>query len=375
YDVSREYYVNDTGKQMDLLGESVFASIKGEPVPEDGYKGEYISELAQKLKDCLSAQECTEKAGAMMLEGHISVLKKFRVNYDSIFPESDLIKNNRVVEIVNMLKDKGLTYEKDGALWFKSTEYGDDRDRVLKKNDGSLTYFAADCAYHMNKASRFEHLVNIWGADHHGYVPRVQAFWEASGLAQENNLDVILYQLVDLKKAGEKVSMSTRQGEFVTLEEVIDEVGADATRFFMLMRSGDSPLEFDLDLAKKQNKTNPVYYVQYSHARIASVFRKVGISPEEVDINTCTLGEEEKDVLKILAHFPYILSKCVELSAPHLLIEYLREAATAFHKYYDRVRVIGSGDMLNTRLMLLAAFKGIIAGGLELIGVSAPERM
>lgn len=375
YDVYREYYVNDSGRQMRLLGESVFAAINGLAPPEDGYKGDYIKDVSSRLKDCRSAEECTEKAGALILKDHISVLKSFRVYYDNIFPESDLVKDNLVVETVDMLKEKGFTYEMDGAIWFRSTDFGDDRDRVLRKNDGVLTYFAADCAYHLNKASRFSHLVNIWGADHHGYLPRVRAFWDAAELAPHKKLEIILYQLVDLKKGGEKVSMSTRQGEFITLREVIEEVGADATRFFMLMRGGDAQLEFDLDLAKKQNKTNPVYYVQYSHARICSVFRKAGVGPDELDYSALSPGAEEKEVIKILAHFPYLLSKCVELSAPHLMTEYLRDAATAFHKYYDRVRVIGSGDMLNTRLTLLAAFKGIIGNGLELMGVSAPERM
>ncbi len=243
------------------------------------------------------------------------------------------------------------------------------------KKDGSYTYFAADCAYHSHKASRFPFLVNIWGADHHGYVPRLKAFWESFGYAENKKLEIVLYQLVDLLRGGRKVSMSTRAGEFVTLDEVIKEVGSDAARFFMLMRSSDAPLEFDLELAKEESSKNPVYYVQYSHARICSVFRKKGISFNSITPDTARgAGAEERALIKLLAHYPAILEKSCRLYAPHLITDYLREVSCGFHKYYDTVRVIGSPEE-KARLALLKGVKEIIKDALSLVGVSAPERM
>jgi arginyl-tRNA synthetase len=223
--------------------------------------------------------------------------------------------------------------------------------------------------------------MNIWGADHHGYIARLDAFWEAAGFKGnkgskgDKKLNIVLYQLVNLKRAGELVSMSTRAGEFVTLKEVMDEVGVDAARFFLLMRNSDTPLDFDVDLAKQENKSNPVYYVQYSHARISSVFKKAGVTPADINpADALNLGKEEDILIKVTAHFPYILSKCVQLNAPHLLTEYLRDAAAAFHKYYDTVKIVGSRNQA-ARLTLLLAVKEVIKNGLHLVGVSAPEKM
>ncbi len=376
YKVYKEYYVNDAGRQMNLLGQSVWNRINGKEVPDDGYKGSYIEDIALHLKgDCKSVEECSIKAGKLILDEHIRVLEKFGVEYNNVFSEKKLIEENKVNQIIESLKKKEFTYEKAGALWFKTTEYGDDTDRVLIKMGGDLTYFASDCAYHYNKAERFSHLMNFWGADHHGYIPRMKAFWKAMGFDSEKSMDILLYQLVDLKRGSEKISMSTRAGEFVTLEEVINEVGKDAARFFMLMRSADAPLEFDLELAKEESKKNPVYYVQYSHARICSVFRKAGKDPEALDISRiCDLGQEEKKVIIQLAHFPGLIHKCVDLKAPHLVTEYLRDTATVFHKYYDNVRVMGS-DKEESKLLLLKGVKRIISIGLDLIGVNAPEKM
>jgi arginyl-tRNA synthetase len=374
YNVYREYYVNDTGIQMDLLGQSVLNRKEGKDVPENGYKGEYINDVAARMENCNTVKECTDQAGRMILDDHISVLKDFGVEYDNLFFESKLIADGKVEEMIAFLKNKGLTYEKDGALWFKSTTFGDDTDRVLIKNDGDTTYFASDCAYHKNKAERIPNLVDIWGADHHGYVARIKALWEALGY-DEDNIAIMLYQLVNLKRHGQKVSMSTRAGEFVTLKEVIDEVGRDAARFNILMRSADAPLDFDMDLAKEESKKNPVYYVQYSHARICSIFRKADVVPATLDpAKIKDLGSEERTVIKKIAHFPHLLNKCAELRTPHLITEYLRDTATTFHKYYDTVRVLGS-DNEETRLMLLYAVKEIIKNGLSLVGVSAPDRM
>lgn len=375
YGVFREYYVNDAGRQMNLLGESIFNRIQGKEIPDGGYKGEYINEIAMQLKGCVSQEECSEYAGKLILKSHIDVLKEFGVEYDNLFSEKELIKENKVKEIIEIFKKNNLTYEKDGALWFNSSKFGDDMDRVLIKKSGGLTYFASDCAYHNDKAGRFPNLVNIWGADHHGYIPRIMAFWKALGFEGRKKIDILLYQLVNLKRGNERISMSTRAGEFVTLKDVIDEVGKDAARFFLLMRSADAPLEFDLELAKQESKKNPVYYVQYSHARICSVFKKSGRSPESLDSMKVTeLASEEREIIKMLAHFPYLLYKCIDLMAPHLITDYLRETATVFHKYYDVVRVLGS-EKEEPRLLLLKAVKEIIKNGLYLVGVSAPESM
>ncbi len=375
YKVRREYYVNDRGRQMDLLGESIFNIINGKAAPEQGYKGDYIKDIAAGFDPALNAEECAHKASEIILDTHFKVLKEFRVEYDSKFYETDLIRAGKVEETIDFLKKKGLTYKKDGALWLKTTTYGDDRDRVLVKKNGEFTYFASDCAYHKDKAQRHKEVINIWGADHHGYLDRLEAFWEAAGFKENKRLNDVLYQLVNLKRAGELISMSTREGEFVTLKEVIDEVGTDAARFFLLMRNSDTPLDFDVELAKEENKRNPVYYVQYSHARISSVFKKAGVKPGEVDPSAARqLGKEEDRLIKMVAHFPYILSKCVQLNAPHLLTEYLRDTATAFHKYYDTVKIVGSRKE-RARLALIMAVKSVIKNGLELVGVSAPDRM
>ncbi len=372
YDVCREYYVNDTGNQMQLLGESVKCIQQGQEVPEDGYRGDYIKEIASGLR---SSGDLSKAAGEKILRMHFETLKNFGVEYSSTVYESDFIRAKKVEDVIEKMKNKGLTLEKDGALWFKSSQFNDDADRVLVKNDGEFTYFASDCAYHSDKAQRADHLVNIWGADHHGYIERLRAFFKSFGYAEKKRLDIVLYQLVDLKRGNEKVSMSTRAGQFVTLDEVLDEVGKDAARFFMLMRSSDSPLEFDLELAKEESSKNPVYYVQYSHARICSIFRKKGISFEDVKPSDAQgLGDEEREIVKFLAHYPFLLQKCFQLDAPHLLTDYLRQSASTFHKYYDTVKVIGS-EKERQRLALLKAVKEIIKDALGLIGVSAPERM
>ncbi len=372
YDVFREYYVNDTGNQMQLLGESVRCIQQGKEVPENGYRGDYMKQIAAGLT---SSEDLSKAAGEKILGMHFETLNKFAVEYSSTVYESDFIRAKKVEDVIEEMKKRDLTYEKDGALWFRSSSFNDDADRVLIKKDGELTYFASDCAYHIDKAQRAERLVNIWGADHHGYVERLRAFFKAFGYAGKKRMDIVLYQLVDLKRGSEKVSMSTRAGEFVTLDEVLDEVGKDAARFFMLMRSSDAPLEFDLELAKEESSKNPVYYVQYSHARICSIFRKKGISFEDISPSDVQgLGNEEREIVKFLAHYPVLLQKCLQLDAPHLLTDYLRQSASAFHKYYDTVRVIGSKQE-RQRLALLRAVKEIIKDALGLLGVSAPEKM
>ncbi|MGM0567800.1 MAG: arginine--tRNA ligase [Elusimicrobiota bacterium] len=372
YDVLREYYVNDTGRQMELLGESVKCALQGREVPEGGYRGDYIKEIARRIK---GEKNIPLAAGEKILQGHIDTLKKFNVNYSSFIYESSFIKEKKVEKIIQKIKEKGLAYENEGALWFRSQKFGDDADRVLIKKDGEYTYFASDCAYHAHKASRSSHIINIWGADHHGYVMRLKAFWKAFDFDPEKKMDIILYKLVNLLRGGEKISMSTRAGEFVTLEEVIDEVGTDASRFFMLMRNSDAPLDFDLQLAKEESSKNPVYYVQYSHARICSIFRKKGLSYSDFNPeNPAGFKKEEKKVIKVLAHYPLLLEKCLQICAPHLISDYLREVSSVFHKYYDRVRVIGTENE-EQKLALLKAVASVIKDGLGLIGVSAPEKM
>lgn len=375
YKVYREYYVNNTGRQMELLGESVLNTIKGKEVPDDGYQGDYIKEVADQLTGIENTQKCAREAARIILEKHMSVLENFRISYDNIVYEKDLINDGSVKSVIRDMKADELIYEKDNALWFNTSKFGDDRDRVLKKNDGKYTYYAADCAYHKDKAGRVKNLIDVWGADHHGYVGRLKAFWKAAGLDKEHNIDILLYQLVNLKRGGEKVSMSTRAGKFVTLKEVIDEVGVDAARFFLLMRNYDSPLEFDLQLAKEESKKNPVYYIQYSHTRICSIFRKAGKDINNLDISKVkNLGEEEREIIKAVSHLPYVLKKTGSLKAPHLLGEYLRSPATKFHKYYDTVRILGSSNE-TARLVLLKALKTVISEGLDLLGVSSPEKM
>lgn len=375
YNVYREYYVNDAGKQIKKLGESVYNSILGNEPPEGGYKGDYICDIAKKFSSCRDAEECAKQASMEILNGHMKVLKDFGVSFDNVFSEAVLIEKGKVENAVKSLQQKGLTYNDKGALWFKSSKFGDNSDRVLIKENGDLTYFASDCAYHSDKAERFSYLLNIWGADHHGYIPRLNAYWEAMGYNNNKKIDILLYQFVNLKRGDKKISMSTRAGEYVTLKEVVDEVGKDAARFFLLMRSADAPLEFDLELARQESKKNPVYYVQYSHARICSVFRKAKVVPDNIE---CTIpikvGIQEIELIKKLAHFPYLLLKCMELKAPHMLTEYIRDIATAFHKYYDTVRVLGT-EMEESRLLLLKAVKIIIERGLNITGVNAPERM
>jgi arginyl-tRNA synthetase len=374
YDVFREYYVNDAGNQMDMLGKSIFSLIRGRALPENGYRGEYLKDVAEALKDAADERECSRRGGEMILESHKKDLSDFGVEYDAFYHEKDLFAAGRVKAVLDMLNAEGLSYEKDGALWFRSSDYGDDADRVLMKTGGEMTYFASDCAYHKYKGERFSHLVNIWGADHHGYVPRINAFWKAGGL-DDRKLEVILYQLVNLRRGKEKVSMSTRSGEFVTLKETVEDVGRDAARFFMLMRSHDAPVEFDLDLAKQENRSNPVYYVQYSYARICSVFRKLGLDMEDYSLGKYSgYGPQERALIVKFGHFPYLLEKAVELNSPHLMTEYLRELSSSFHKYYDSVRVIGSPEEA-VRLAVLKAAASLVRTGLDLIGVSAPSEM
>ncbi len=397
FQVEKEYYVNDVGRQMKILGRSVYLrakEISGQKIdfPADHYRGAYIKEIARDLlakePDLLSLpeEEAVEKAKEFALQVILSGIKKdledFGVIYDQWFSERSLYETSQVDKALGLLREKGLLYEKDGAVWFKASAFGDEKDRVVIRATGEPTYFASDIAYHYNKffTRGYDLVVDIWGADHHGYIPRLKAVVKAFGLPEEK-LKVMLIQMVNLLEGGKLKSMSTRAGEFVTLRELLDEVGKDATRFIFLTRRCDSPLDFDVELAKKQSRENPVYYVQYAHARLASLFRKAkeeGVNPpqaEEADLSLLNTPEDFT-LLKLLDYFPDTIEACAAKFEPHLLTFYLLDLATALHDYYTKHRFLSEDqDLSKARLVLAKAVKQVLATGLELLGVNAPERM
>ena len=392
YDVIKEYYLNDVGNQMLVLAESTkirYKQLKGDnvPFPEDHYQGDYIKEIAKRLIDegkDISEIDFKEESVKDILYGIKNDLKDFSVEFDNWFSETSIAgvkdKDGKtdVDKACEYLKSKGGAYENDGAFWLASTKFGDDKDRVLKRSDARFTYLASDVAYHKNKYERgFSKLVNLWGADHHGYVARIQACVQMLGLPKEA-LKVILYQLVSLARNGQPVAMSTRSGEFVTLKEVIGEVGKDACRFFFLLRAPDSHLEFDLELAKKQSSENPVFYVQYVNARCHSIFRE---SKSRTDLNaepdfSLLNTKEERDLIKQLSAFCDTLNTCEKTMSPHHFTLYLTELADIYHKFYEKCRVLSDDSKLTiSRLKLIEAVTVIIKNGLDLLGVSAPEKM
>lgn len=398
YDVGTEYYINDAGRQMRLLGVSVLTRMRqiiGQDVelPEDCYKGEYIRDIAARLLDErgdeifeLPEEElievCRDQAVTEILAGIRRDLEEFRVDHQVWFSEKELVNSGAVQKTFNKLAENGLTYEADGALWFQATEYGDEKDRVLRKSDGSLTYFASDIAYHDNKYDRgFDLVVNVWGADHHGYVPRMKGAVQALG-REPGDLEVILVQLVSLLKGGEQVAMSTRAGKFETLSDVVSEVGADAARFIFLSRKSDSQLEFDLDLVKQQTMDNPVYYVQYAHARICSVMRKAeerGIEAGELSFELLEKLEtpEDLELLKQLEQFPDLVRAAAANLSPHLVSFYLGDLAKALHRYYTVHQVLAAEnpELVRARMWLMNTVAQVVKNGLALIGVKAPESM
>ncbi len=391
YKVFTEFYVNDAGAQVKNLAESILLRIKqeaGEKVEfgADHYKGEYISKLAQLYKDSVKRDDIGEFALQTIIDWIKKDLADFHVNFDNWFSEKSLHEttdgsHRGLPLLIQELKDKGFVYEEGGALWFKSTAFGDDKDRVIKKENGEWTYFASDIAYHNDKYGRgFDTLINIWGADHHGYIPRIKAVVQALGHDKES-LKVLLVQMVSLSRGGQPVTMSKRAGEYVTLREVMDEVSADACRFFFLMRKSDAHMEFDLELAKKQAPENPVFYVQYAHARICSIIKHAkekGISfpkIEDADIKLLSL-KEELDIIKKLASFPDIVKGSAVAMEPHRITFYLQELAAMFHPYYNKNRVVTEDKGLtNARLYLCEAVQTVLQNGLKLLGVSAPEEM
>lgn len=396
YDVEREYYINDAGRQMELLGLSIGARYRelcGEkaPFPEDGYPGAYVTEAARELREQFGDRYLSENNADFfrqygcraMLAMIREDLGAFGIRFDRFFSETELRTRGEVERTLELLRARGLIYESEGAQWFRSSAYGDDKDRPIVKSDGDLTYFAADIAYHRNKFDRgFDRLVNVWGADHHGYVGRLKAAVQALGQDPES-LRVVLVQMVSLTRGGQPVRMGKRLGEFVSLREVLDEVGKDAARFFFLMRKSDTHLEFDLELAKKESSENPVYYVQYAHARISSIFEQARQKGLATDAEVMKHAEverlelpEELDLVKQVALFGEILEESVRELEPHRIVFYLLELAGAFHRYYNRFRVISEDESLTrARLLLIQTVQKVIGRGLGLLGVEAPARM
>lgn len=404
YDVVTEYYINNIGNQMENLGASVMwrmgdldpaylspeeqAYCRGKK-PEDLYKGAYLIEVARDIQRRFpkGAQRPAgvvffrDQALELILAGIRRDLESFGVSHQNWYPESRLYEEGRVDAAFQTLRDRGELKEEDGALWFLSTKYGDDKDRVLKRRDERPTYFASDIAYHDEKFRRgFSRLIDIWGTDHHGYVARVKAAVQALG-HDPRRLNLLLYQLVTLVRGGKPVAMSTRTGEFVTLEEVVQEVGKDASRFFFALRGPNSQLEFDLDLAKKQASDNPVFYVKYVHARCCSLFReadKRGDSlAEGTDFPTPESVEAaERDLLVRLASFPDVLDQCLKDLTPHHVTDYLLKLAGGYHRFYETCRVLGSPpDQQRFRLALVDGVRTVIKSGLALLGVDAPDEM
>ena len=397
YRVFKEYYINDVGSQMNILGQSVFlrylhALGKEVEFPDYCYQGEYIAEIAKKAirergDEYLrypqeeSIRSLVSFASNDILRGIQGDLDQFGVHFDGWFSEKELYREEKVPRTIEDLREKGLVYEKDGALWLKTSQYGDEKDRVLVKASGETTYFASDIAYHKDKLDRgFEVLINIWGADHHGYVPRMKASLMAMG-KDEAVLKIVLVQLVSLMRDGKPVAMSTRAGDFTTLRDVVEEVGRDAARFFFLMRRPDSQLDFDLELAKRRSAENPVYYVQYAHARICSIISEAlnkGISlPKFGDIDLHLLNlPEELDLLKHLTAYPEVVEASALSLEPHRIPFYLMELSSLFHSYYNKYRVISSEvELTKTRLLLVDSIKGVIKSALNILGVLAPEKM
>jgi arginyl-tRNA synthetase len=397
YKVEREYYINDAGKQVKLLGMSVFARYKQllgaeYPFPEEGYRGEYIEKIAGMIIE----EEGEKHIGAnfeevsnyfidysykKILSGIKDDLKDFGITFDIWQSERELYEKGNVTRAIEELKNKDFIYEKDGAIWFNSTAFGDDKDRVVIKKDGEYTYFASDIAYHRKKVEKgYDEIIDIWGADHHGYIPRVQAVIEALGYPKDN-LKVLLVQMVTLLRSGKPVQMSKRAGEFVTLREVMDEVGADTTKFIFLTRRPDSHLEFDLEVAKAQSSENPVFYVQYANARINSIFahaREKGIRIDKLyaaDLKLLSTYEELRIIRKLLM-YKMVFEGAVNAYEPHRITFYLQELSGIFHPYYNKYRVVSNDiELTVARLALCESIRIVLLEGLEVLGISAPEKM
>jgi arginyl-tRNA synthetase len=397
HEVVREYYVNDAGKQMEMLGASTYAryaELCGRPVlfPEDGYHGDYVRDVAAEILAREGARwmdadpddaraRLRDLAGAILLDGIRRDTEALAVRFDHFVSEQQLRVDGAVAATLDELAARGFVYEADGARWFRSTAFGDDKDRPLVKSGGEYTYFAADVAYHRDKFARgFDHIIDVWGADHHGHVPRMKAALAALDL-DPARLEVVLVQIVSLTRGGALVRMGKRAGEFVTLREVLEEVGRDATRFFLLMRKSDAQLEFDLDLAKQRTAENPVFYVQYANARVASVFRAaagLGLDRAAAAAADPTRLKDSAELALIrgITQFPEVVEASALELEPHRLVFFLMELAGEFHRYYNRTRILGEDrELAAARLLLVANVQKTIRVGLTMLGVAAPDTM
>ncbi|HEX3900164.1 MAG TPA: arginine--tRNA ligase [Mycobacteriales bacterium] len=393
-DVTAEHYVNDAGLQMQRFAESLYAAAHGEPRPDEGYAGEYIADVAAAVVAerpdvmALERDEATEvfrQVGyEQMLAAMKSDLEGFRVRFDVWFSEASLHDSGAVEHAVDVLREQGHVFEADGAIWLRTTDFDDDKDRVMIRSNGEPTYFAADAAYYINKRERgFDRCVYMLGADHHGYVNRLRAIASCAGDDANENIEVLIGQLVKLMRDGEEVRLSKRAGSIITLQELVEAVGVDAARYSLARYPADSPLTLDIGLITRQTSDNPVFYVQYAHARLSSLLRnaaELGIVRGD-DLDAALLREpQEGDLLASLGEFPRVVAGAAELREPHRVARYLEELAATYHRFYDACRVLPMGDeaateLTNARLWLVEATRIVLAGGLELLGVSAPERM
>ncbi len=383
YRVQREFYLNDEGNQINILGASLrlrLQELQGQQVdfPEDHYQGEYLIDLAREiLAKGFLLDDPSEYAASHILSVIRQELADFGVAFDCWYSQKGLRVKGLIDRAFSQLKGRDCLFEEEGATWFRSTRFGDDKDRVVIKSDGSYTYLAPDIAYHQDKYERgFQWLINLWGPDHHGYIKRLKAAVEALGHDPET-LSIVIVQLATIFRGGKPVQMSTRRGQYITLREVLDEVGRDAARFFFAMRRTSSHLDFDLEVAKKQTPENPVYYVQYAHARISSILRAQQEAPHGKQASVGLLKEpEEMALIKKLCQLPTKLEVCLITCDPYMLTVYLQEVAEAFHKFYDRHRVLGQETTLTSaRLALCLATRTVLACGLKLLGVSCPDKM
>ena len=382
--VEREYYVNDYGSQVQKLGESIQARARGEAVPEDGYEGAYVVELAERISDAATADvDAVARAGVeLLLEGIRASLHRFRVDFDTWFSEASLHEGSptAVQRSFAELEQRGVTYRSEGALWLRSSQFGDEKDRVLERASGAHTYLASDVAYHQDKRAReFDRMIDVWGADHHGYVQRTQAHFQALG-GEAGQLELVIMQFVHVVERGERSSMSKRRGEFVTLDDLMDQIGVDATRFFLLQRSHDTTVDLDLDLAREQSAENPVYYVQYAHARIASMLRKAGEERVAAALGgpmEAPLHPAERSLIKRLIAFPPEAAEAADRRAPHRMATYALDLAQDFTIFYRDCQVVGVEPeaLESQRIALSVAAQRVIARSLDLLGVDAPDTM
>jgi arginyl-tRNA synthetase len=395
--VTREFYINDAGVQIDRLAQSLWARVRElaghtAAIPDGGYYGDYLRDNAREvlgdqgagfadLPEAEGVRRARELALRIQRAEQDRDLAEFGVRFDVMSSEQAIYDSGRVARALELLHARGLTFEADGALWLRTTQFGDDKDRVLRKTDGSFTYLVPDIAYHIDKHDRgFDRVIDVWGADHHGYIPRMRAVLQALGYPPEF-FDVALVQLVKVVRGGEEVKMSKRSGEFVTLRDLYEEVGVDAARYFFLMRKGASPLDFDLDLAKRQTDENPVFYVQMAHARLSGIFRTAERAPESVEgaLDLAALpAPEDAELLKKLVTFPEIVEKSAREREPHRITVYLHELATVVHGWYHHTRAFGAPEGPATehaRLLLARAARIVLANALALLGITAPDRM